>query len=291
MSTSAIRNVMSVDVEDYFQVAAFENIVAVEDWDSYSLRVDANTHRFLDLFAKHQVKTTFFTLGWVAKRCPELVKRIVDEGHELASHGTMHQRASQQSYQVFKQDVDDAKKLLEDIAGVQIKGYRAPSYSITPRIPWAIDALVECGYQYSSSVYPVKHDLYGIPNAPRQPFLHSKTQLLEVPISTDKVLGRTLPAGGGGFFRLLPLSVSKALIKRVNQRQLPVIFYLHPWEIDTQQPRFDNASLKSRFRHYLNLDKTYSRLDHLLEHFDWGRLDHYIGTLDKKDLPNYDIAA
>lgn len=264
---------MSVDVEDYFQVAAFEKNIDPSDWDKLPCRVENNTHKILEMFEQANVHSTFFVLGWVAERYPELVQAIVDQGHELASHGYAHQRATLQSRAVFRDDIDRAKKLLEDISGKKISGYRAPSYSISTQNLWAHDELLEAGHQYSSSVYPVKHDLYGIPDAPRFAY-RCENGLLEIPITTSKIGSKNIPAGGGGFFRFFPYSFSKWNINRVNQNeQQPTIFYFHPWEIDPEQPRQTGISLKSRFRHYLNLNKMQPRLKQLLSDFQWDRMD------------------
>lgn len=267
-------NAMSVDVEDYFQVSAFEEVVKRQNWDSMEHRVEANTNNILDLFVAHNVKSTFFMLGWVAERYPGLVKRIVSEGHELASHGYNHIRATLQTPEEFLTDVVRTKVLLEDISGVEVRGYRAASYSIGRKNIWAIDKLGEAGYKYSSSIYPIKHDLYGMPEAPRFAFRHKSNKLLEVPISTVEILGKKLPCGGGGFFRLYPYICSKWAINSVNKRdKQPIIFYFHPWEIDISQPRMENISAKSRFRHYLNLGRMKARLTRLLDDFEWDRMD------------------
>ena len=274
MTNNTITNVMTVDVEDYFQVAAFDNIIDSKDWDSLPHRVQNNTNKILDIFAEKNIKATFFVLGWVAERYPEIVKRIVNEGHELASHGYAHKKATEQSRSEFKTDIIKAKKILEDISGVEIKGYRAPSYSINKSNLWVHDELKATGHQYSSSVYPVKHDLYGIPDAPRFAY-QCKNGLLEIPITTAPVSGRNFPAGGGGFFRLYPYALTRWIIQRSNYKdKQPSIFYFHPWEIDPQQPRQKSASFKSRFRHYLNLEKTEPRLKKLLNDFKWDRMDN-----------------
>ncbi len=269
-----ISNAMSVDVEDYFQVAAFDNIIDRSDWDSLPHRVSKNTNKILDIFKQSDIKATFFVLAWVAERYPELARRIVSEGHELASHGYAHQRATHQTRAEFKDDIVKAKKILEDIAGVKVKGYRAPSYSINKSNLWVHDELLDAGYQYSSSIYPVKHDLYGIPDAPRFAY-RCDNGLLEIPITTTQIGGRNFPAGGGGFFRLYPYPLSRWIIQRGNRQDKQAsIFYFHPWEIDPEQPRQGAASFKSRFRHYLNLDKTEARLKNLLKDFKWDRMDN-----------------
>jgi polysaccharide deacetylase family protein (PEP-CTERM system associated) len=274
MVQDKVINAMSVDVEDYFQVSAFEKTVPRSEWDSIVHRVANNTNTILDRFAENDVKATFFMLGWVAERYPELLRRIVTEGHELASHGYEHIRATEQTPKEFREDVIKTKKLLENLSGEEVKGYRAASYSIGLKNLWAIDELAEAGYRYSSSIYPIKHDLYGMPHAPRFAFRHEKSQLLEIPITTVMFAGRKLPCGGGGFFRLFPYAYSRWAIHRVNKHdKQSANFYFHPWEIDAEQPRFNDAPLRSRFRHYLNLDKMEGRLQRLMQDFAWGRMD------------------
>lgn len=272
---ASIVNAMSVDVEDYFQVSTFEDSISSDDWDRLPCRVEGNTNRILELFAEHDVKATFFMLGWVAERYPGLVRRIVDSGHELASHGYTHTRVTQQTPEVFSDDIARTKMLLEDISGCEVLGYRAASYSIVSKTLWAHDLLQEAGYRYSSSIYPIHHDLYGIPDAPRFPYRHREEGLLEIPITTVSLLKRNLPCGGGGYFRLLPYRVSRWAMKHVNttDRQ-PCVFYFHPWEIDPEQPRQQGISRKTRFRHYLNLDRMQDRIASLLTDFHWGRMDH-----------------
>jgi polysaccharide deacetylase family protein (PEP-CTERM system associated) len=266
---------MSVDVEDYFQVGAFEHTIPREDWTRWPCRVEGNIERILAMFARHDIKATFFTLGWIAERYPHTVRRIVDAGHELASHGYGHQRASALTVAEFRQDVSRAKALLEDIAGQAVSGYRAPSFSIGGGNLWALDVLAETGHRYSSSIYPIAHDHYGMPDAPRFPYRPAQcTGLLEMPPTTVKWRGRNFPAAGGGFFRLLPYAASNWLINRVNQDdKRPAMFYFHPWEIDPQQPRIPGAPLKSRFRHYVNLGRMEGKLDRLCHDFQWGRAD------------------
>ena len=268
-----IVNALTVDVEDYFQVSAMAPHIARNTWDSQPCRVERNVQRLLALFSQHQARATFFTLGWIAERYPQLVREIVAGGHELASHGYGHLRASEQSRDDFTQDVQRAKALLEDIGGKAVLGYRAPSFSIGHTNPWAFDVLLEAGYQYSSSVYPVQHDHYGMPDAPRFPYA-ARPGLIEIPITTTRVMGRNLPAGGGGYFRLAPYKLSRWALRRVNTiDQRPAIFYMHPWEIDPDQPRVAGTDMKTRFRHYVNLSKTESRLGRLLHDFEWGRVD------------------
>lgn len=269
----ALTNALTVDVEDYFQVSAFAPYIRREDWNGLECRVERNIDRILALLAEKNVRATFFTLGWIAERYPQLVRRIVAAGHELASHGYGHLRASDQSRDEFLDDIRRAKSLLEDIGGQPVLGYRAPSFSIGYSNPWAFDVLQEAGYRYSSSVYPVQHDHYGMPDAPRFPY-SARPGLTEVPVTTTRLLGRNLPAGGGGYFRLAPYKLSRWAIQRVNRiDRRPAIFYMHPWEIDPEQPRVPGTSLKTRFRHYVNLHKTEARLDRLLGDFAWGRMD------------------
>jgi polysaccharide deacetylase family protein (PEP-CTERM system associated) len=268
-----IRNAMSVDVEDYFQVSALAPHIARSDWERMPCRVERNVERILELFAAAAARATFFTLGWIAERYPQLVRRIAAGGHEIASHGYAHRRASEQTEAEFDRDIRGAKAILEDIAGCEVKGYRAPSFSIGAATPWAFDCIAQAGYRYSSSIYPVRHDHYGAPEAPR--FAHSTDSgVLEIPISTARLGGRNLPAGGGGYFRLLPYALSRSLIRRVNAADhQAAIFYMHPWELDPGQPRISGTSLKTRFRHYVNLHRTERRLSKLLHDFQWDRMD------------------
>lgn len=274
----ALMNALTVDVEDYFQVSAMAPHIDRATWDAQPCRVERNVQRLLSMFDAKGARATFFTLGWIAERYPHLVRDIVAGGHELASHGYAHLRASEQSREEFLEDVRRAKALLEDIGGRPVHGYRAPSFSIGHSNPWAFDVLLEAGYRYSSSVYPVQHDHYGMVDAPRFPYA-VRPGLVEIPITTARVLGRNLPAGGGGYFRLAPYELSRWALRRVNDvDQRPAIFYFHPWEIDPGQPRVPRTSLKTRFRHYVNLGKTESRLERLLEDFRWGRVDEVFDT-------------
>ncbi len=269
-----IINAMSVDVEDYFQVSAFEPYINKSDWDNLEHRVEKNTHRILDLFSEHNTKATFFTLGWVAERYPSLVKRIVNEGHELACHGYEHIRVTEQTPEQFRLDINRTKKILEDLGGQEVTGYRAASYSINTQNLWAHDILVDEGFKYSSSIYPVKHDLYGIPDAPRFCYKPIKnTDFLEIPITTVSIGGKNIPCGGGGFFRFYPYSFSKWAFGKINKGEQSAIFYCHPWEIDPEQPRQQNLSLKTRFRHYLNLHKMEQRIGYLLTDFHWDTME------------------
>jgi polysaccharide deacetylase family protein (PEP-CTERM system associated) len=271
------RNAMTVDVEDYFQVSAFERYVDRDSWDDHECRVEGNVDRILQTFDRYGVKATFFTLGWVAERYPELVRRMVEQGHELASHGWSHVRVTQQDIAAFRQDVTRTKALLEDVSGQEVIGYRAASYSIGAANLWALDVLQETGHRYSSSIYPIKHDLYGMPDAPRFAFRPMDGDFLEFPVTTVRIAGRNLPCGGGGWFRLVPYAGMRWAVRRVNQvDQEPAIFYFHPWEIDPDQPRQPGLDAKTRFRHYLNLDRMQARLDRLLEDFGWGRMDEVL---------------
>ncbi len=274
-----VRNALSVDVEDWFQVGAFENVIDRKDWDSLQFRVEANTDACLAMFEEAGVKGTFFTLGWVAERAPALMRRIVEGGHELASHGWDHARVFTMTADQFRADLERARKTLEDAGGVAVTGYRAPSFSIDARTPWAHPVLAEAGYAYSSSVAPVKHDHYGWPEAPRFAFAPvAGSALLELPVTTARFSGRTLAAGGGGFFRLLPYSFSRWAVEQVNASGEPAIIYFHPWEIDPDQPRVANAPLKSKLRHYTNLAAMAGKLKRLISDFEWGRVDHIVAA-------------
>ena len=267
-------NALTIDVEDYFQVSAFAPYIERGKWDSRECRVEVNVDRILALLAEHDVKATFFTLGWVAQRYPELVRRIVRGGHELASHGYGHERVSDLSESEFFEDICRAKTLLEDIGGVRVQGYRAPSFSIGSANLWALDTLQRAGYSYSSSIYPIQHDHYGMPDAKR--FAHQiRDGLLEVPPTTVRMFNRNLPSSGGGYFRLLPYSLSRWMLRQVNNKDgSPAVFYFHPWEIDVNQPRVPGIGLKTRFRHYVNIGRMERRLSRLLQDFRWGRMDH-----------------
>lgn len=287
MSTFPFANALSVDVEDYFQVSAFAENITRDSWDRLPCRVERNMEVILAMFAECKVHATFFTLGWIAERYPSIVKSIVEQGHELASHGYAHLRASDQDRGDFYQDVVRAKHLLEDIGGVQVRGYRAPSFSIGRNNLWAQACLNEAGYDYSSSVYPIRHDHYGMHEAPRFAFYPEQGRgLLELPVTTVRILNQNLPAGGGGYFRLLPYPLARWCIKRVNEiDQRPCVFYFHPWEIDPEQPRQQNIGFKTRFRHYVNLSSMERRLRKLCGDFRWDRMDKIF--LLKSDEPAY----
>jgi polysaccharide deacetylase family protein (PEP-CTERM system associated) len=270
-----VCNAMTVDVEDYFQVQAFAHCIDRQDWDAFPRRVDLNTNRILDQFAAAGVKATFFTLGWVAQRCPALIQRIVADGHELASHGWDHTRVDSQDPATFRADIRRTKALLEDAAGVPVTGYRAATFSIGTRNLWAFPILREEGYRYSSSINPIRHDLYGMPDAPRTPFHPDPDGVIEIPMTTVRLFGRNWPCSGGGYFRLLPTILYRTGLNRVNHHDhQPAIFYFHPWEIDPGQPHIPHAGWKSRLRHYTNLDRMEADLVHLLRDFAWDRMDH-----------------
>jgi len=279
MLSEGIVNAMSVDIEEYFQVGAFEATIARGDWDGIASRVEANTGRVLDLYAAAGVHATFFTLGWVAERHPLLIRRIIAEGHELASHGYAHDRVHGFTPEQFRADLRRSRAILEDAGGVPIRGYRAPSFSIGKANAWALTVLAEEGYAYSSSVAPIAHDHYGWPDAPR--FAHrpvAGSDLIEIPVTTARIGGR-LMSFGGGFFRLFPYAFARWATAQVNDgdRQ-PVVFYFHPWEVDPGQPRVAGAPLKSRIRHYTNLGAMAGKLERLMKDFSWDRMDRvYLG--------------
>jgi len=272
-----IINAMTVDVEDYFHVSAFENSINKSDWTKMPLHVEKNTYRLLELFAEHNVKSTFFTLGWVAERCPNLIKAIVEQGHELASHGFAHQRITEMSQDDFFADVKKSKCILEQLSGTKVIGYRAPSFSINDSNTWVYEKLIELGFEYSSSTYPIKHDLYGVPNWPR--FINERSEsfegknILEIPIPTLRNNEDNTGIGGGGYFRLYPYWLSKRRIDKFHEQEnQPYSFYFHPWEIDPEQPRIKEAPLKSRFRHYINLSRMEGKLEKLLKDYQWDTM-------------------
>lgn len=267
-------NAMTVDVEDYFHVEALAGVVPRAAWDQMPSRVVGNTERLLDLFAAAGVHATFFTLAWIAERHPGLIRRIVAGGHELGSHGSSHIRADRQTREAFRADIRDSKARLEDIGAVAVHGYRAATFSIGRDNFWAYDILAGAGYTYSSSLYPVRHDLYGMPEAPRIPFRPGTSAIVELPLSTVRLFGRNLPFSGGGYFRLLPYGISRWGMRYINRDDgQPCIFYMHPWEIDADQPRQAGLPFKSRLRHYLNLRRMEPRLRALLQDFRWARMD------------------
>jgi polysaccharide deacetylase family protein (PEP-CTERM system associated) len=271
-TTSGVVNAMTIDVEDYFQVSAFAPYIAREGWEQRECRVERNMDLILGMLAQRGIRATFFTLGWLAQRYPQVVRAIVAGGHELASHGYGHERASDLDRDAFRQDLVRAKALLEDTGGVPVLGYRAPSFSIGQRNLWAFDVLQETGHRYSSSVYPIAHDHYGMPEAPRFAFT-LPNGLLEVPATTLRLADRNLPCSGGGYFRLMPYALSRWMIGRVNREGQPAVFYFHPWEVDPAQPRIEGIDAKTRFRHYVNLSRNTAKLGRLFGDFRWGRMD------------------
>jgi polysaccharide deacetylase family protein (PEP-CTERM system associated) len=275
VNLAPLTNGLSVDVEDWFQVGAFENVIDRADWHELSDRIESNCAAILDLFAEADVRATFFTLGWVAKRHPALMRRISEAGHELASHGWDHQRVFRMDRASFAKDLEKSCKVIEDASGVRVTGYRAPSFSIDHRTPWAYMILAEQGIAYSSSVAPIAHDHYGWRDAPRFAFKPLPwSDLIEIPVTTAMFAGRRLAAGGGGFFRVLPYGFSRWAIRQVNRSDgRPAVFYFHPWEIDPDQPRVSAASLKSKLRHYTNLGGMAGKLRQLVFDFQWGRMD------------------
>jgi len=274
---------MTVDVEDYFHVAAFSDVINVDDWSNYPCRVEKNTDKLLALFDKKGIKSTFFVLGWVAERYPDIVRRISEQGHEVASHGYSHQLVYSQSPEDFKEETHKSKVLLEDQSQQPIEGYRAASYSITAKSLWALDILAELGFKWDSSIFPIHHDRYGMPKSPEKPYkiITSHGDLMEFPLTTAKVLGFSIPAAGGGYFRQYPYFLSKYLFKKASLNQTrPQIFYLHPWEIDVNQPRVEGASLFSRFRHYTNLKRCMPRLEQMVDDFDFGTVSESLAAVD-----------
>lgn len=282
-------NALSVDVEDWFQVGAFETTISREDWPTLVSRVERNTGAVLDLLGRADVKATFFALGWVAERHPATIRRIVEAGHELASHGYDHRRIFTMTPEAFRADLRKSRDLLEQAGGAAVTGYRAPSFSLDARTPWAHGILAEEGYAYSSSVAPIRHDHYGWPDAPRFAFRPLRDSALsELPVTTARAFGRTIPAGGGGFFRLFPYAVSRWAVRQVNAEGQPAIVYFHPWEIDPGQPRVAGAPLRSRLRHYTNLSVMAAKLERLIGDFRWGRVDA-VAAQRAKDTPCWPV--
>jgi polysaccharide deacetylase family protein (PEP-CTERM system associated) len=280
MNKIPLSNAMTIDVEDYFQVSAFASHIPRESWASIACRVEGNIDRILALLDEENIKATFFTLGWIAERYPAMVKRIVSDGHELASHGWGHHRVSDQEPREFREDAIRSKAILEDIGGRGVVGYRAPSFSIGHSNQWALDVLSEVGYLYSSSIYPIQHDHYGMPDAPRFAYYpRGESGLLELPITTMRFFRWNIPAGGGGYFRLWPYPVSRWFLQRVNLGECrSAIFYFHPWELDPQQPRQEGIGIKTRFRHYHNLHRMEDKIKALSRDFSWDRMDRIFLT-------------
>lgn len=271
MNNQRIKNAFTVDVEDYFQVAAFDSVIDRRDWDIIEPRVTQNTEKILEVLADYGVKATFFVLGWIAERHSSLVRKISDEGHEVGCHGYSHQKIYSQNLAEFRQETRRAKAILEDATGRPVTGYRSASFSITKDSLWALDVLAEEGFLYDSSIFPVHHDNYGIPGAGRtigKIETPSGFSIIEMPLNTVPMLGVNLPIGGGGYFRLYPYAVTKTGLNMLNRRKEPVVFYMHPWELDPEQPRI-KANWRSRFRHYNNLQKFESRIRRLLADFDF----------------------
>lgn len=270
-------NALSVDVEDWFQVGAFENVISRDSWDTRECRVERNTDALLAMFDDAGIKATFFTLGWVAERYPALIRRIADAGHELGNHGQNHDRVFNFTPEQFATDLERSRKTIEDAGGVAVKGYRAPSFSINPNTPWAHEIMAEQGYAYSSSINPIAHDHYGWANAPRFAFHPiAGSDFVEIPVTTAMVGSRRIGAGGGGFFRMLPYAYSRWAVRQVNAETRPGIIYFHPWEIDPGQPRVANAPFKSKLRHYTQLDAMAGKLKRLMSDFQWDRLDRIV---------------
>ena len=285
MLAPAITNALTIDVEDYFQVSAFAPYIRRDEWDARECRVERNVERILAMLAARDVKATFFTLGWIAERYPHVVRDIVAQGHELASHGYGHERASDLSPEAFREDITRAKRLLEDLGGVAVQGYRAPSFSIGTGNLWALDELARAGYRYSSSIYPIRHDHYGMPESPRFAY-PLDSGLLEVPVTTVRMFNRNLPSSGGGYFRLLPYALSRWMLRRVNREDREsAVFYFHPWEIDAGQPRIPGIDAKTLFRHYVNIPRVETRLQQLLADFRWGRMDRIFLDRAERALP------
>ena len=278
MTPPPVVNAMTIDVEDYFHVTAFEGIAPRHHWDDFESRVCRNTDRLLEIFAEARTRATFFVLGWVAERHPSLVRRIAEGGHELACHSYAHRLVYDLTERAFRDDLRRARAVIEDAAGVRVVGYRAPTYSITPRSLWALDILIEEGFRYDASIFPIHHDRYGIPISPRRPYTIRRAvgTIVEVPGSTVRVGPLNLPVGGGGYFRLLPYEWTQRGIDRLNRRERrPAVFYLHPWEIDPDQPRLPLGAV-ARFRHYRNLAETEGRLRRLLADFTFGTIDEML---------------
>jgi polysaccharide deacetylase family protein (PEP-CTERM system associated) len=286
MRAAALVNAMTVDVEDYFHVSAFASTISRESWGSMESRVESNTHRLLEIFNDRGIRATFFVLGWVAEHQPGLIRTIAENGHEVACHGYSHQLVYDQDPALFREETVRSKALLEDIVQTQVQGYRAASYSITKQSQWALEVLVELGFTYDSSIFPVRHDRYGIPGSGRWPYvigLENGQRITEFPLSTVRIGGATVPMAGGGYFRLFPYAFTRASFRAINRRdQMPFVFYLHPWEIDTGQPRI-RANALSRFRHYNNIERCESRLLRLLEDFEFGTMSQVLGAMPSLD--------
>ncbi len=295
-ASSKVAHAMTIDVEDYYHVAAFGDVIAPSEWSKWPSRVEHNTQRLLSLFDDSSIKATFFVLGWVAERYPVLIKEIASQGHEIASHGYSHQLIYTQSQQTFRDETAKSKQILEDLIGAPVTGYRAASYSITQQSLWALDILGDLGFTWDSSIFPVHHDRYGIASSPKQPYIISTNggdQITEFPLTTAKLFGQSIPAAGGGYFRQYPYALSRWLFDRASEQStVPQIFYLHPWEIDPDQPRIPGASAFSRFRHYTNLHRCEARLKQLLADFNFSTVSNSLAatipttTIDIGQLSN-----
>jgi polysaccharide deacetylase family protein (PEP-CTERM system associated) len=285
---AGLLNAFTIDVEDYFHAAALAPVIGRDTWSSLEYRAERNTDRLLQLLAAKGVRGTFFLLGWVAERSPQLVRRIAAAGHEVASHGYSHECVYRQSVEQFRQETARSKGLLEDIVGEEVIGYRAASFSITRASLWALDVLLDFGFRYDSSIFPIRHDRYGIPGAARYPgavTAPSGRQIVEFPMSTARWLGQPVPVSGGGYFRIFPYWLTRAGLRQINERQRqPFVFYLHPWEIDPQQPRVD-AGWTARMRHYTNLDRCEARLQALLEDFSFAPIRDVLTSCQLLNVP------
>lgn len=278
-----IKNAFTVDVEDYFQVEALSEKVNRKDWGKFESRVEKNTDVIMSILDENNISGTFFILGWVAKRHPNIVKNISDAGHEIASHGMSHQLIYNQSPEVFRNETRDSKKLIEDLCQKEVIGYRAATYSITKKSLWALDILAEEGFKYDSSIFPMRHDRYGIPDINPLPHLLTTPNglnLVEFPITTVKTKHLTLPVAGGGYFRIFPYMYTRWGLKRTNKNNQPFVFYIHPWEVDPEQPRVDGLSTLSKFRHYSNLKICHKRLEKLTRDFDFTTMDKVLSSLN-----------
>jgi len=294
LSSTAIPLAMTVDVEDYFHVSAFARTIAPEQWPQWPSTVERNTRRLLDLFDESNIKATFFVLGWVAERHGPLIAEIHRRGHEIASHGYSHRLVYLQSPDIFRQETQQSKQLLEDIIQSPVTGYRAASYSITRQSLWALDILAELGFQWDSSIFPVYHDRYGMPDTPTRPYritTASGAEILEFPLTTAQLFGYRMPAAGGGYFRLYPYWLSRWLLERARHEHGAAIFYLHPWEIDPEQPRVPGASLLSRFRHYNNLERCLPRLRQLLQDFQFGTVQDTLRGMASQPFQQIQFAS
>jgi polysaccharide deacetylase family protein (PEP-CTERM system associated) len=279
-----MHNLLTIDVEDWFHPSALDPYLGPDRWDHLESRVEANVHRLLEILATHQTQATFFILGWVAERYPRIVKEIQACGHHIASHGYMHRLIYNLSPARFREFVTRSKHLLEDLTGQMVQGYRATSFSIMPKTLWALDIIQEAGFTYDASIFPIRHDIYGMENAPRFPFRYANG-LIEIPASTFRILGRNVPVAGGGYFRLYPYWFTRHCIKHINQEGYPIVMYFHPWEIDPGFPFIRQAHWRTRFRQYTNLGKTGSRLQKLLSDFSFMPIEDYLKTQDLKLLP------